>query len=389
MDSDRSEAPGSLQTITSAFYQSLYTVNFKIMSSVPAGQPIELPAVDNTLGALYIGSSLSTVLYGVICVQTFLYVTSNRAQYDSWAMKLLVFILCSKAHLNRSGLDTTQQCPMLAGMYRLLITDYANPDALETGGPSSGLAFVTYLTRIQHDEAIVAICSILLVQLFFCWRIWTFSASSLHLHVRIAIIAVVVSLAFLNFASYICLSIFGFRDHLFTGPGHAPDLTLSWKISGSSGIAFDVITTMAMTLSLYRWQSLTMKRSNHVIVVLIVLIVNTNLITTLLSIGALITYLVLPNGTIYGGIYLLLHKSYLNSFLAILNSREFLREKMDHQSQPGQSSIPDFAAHTPTDATSTTGEQFELSLVAAVGNGGEGKLEGLKLQACITSKELV
>ncbi len=82
------------------------------MSSVPLGQPIELPAVDNTLGALYIGSSLSTVcvfflssnsrkksngiqpsLYGVICVQTFLYVTSNRARYDGWAMKLLVFIL--------------------------------------------------------------------------------------------------------------------------------------------------------------------------------------------------------------------------------------------------------------------------------------------------------
>ncbi|KAK0218391.1 hypothetical protein EDD85DRAFT_1029311 [Armillaria nabsnona] len=342
------------------------------MSSVPVGQPIELPAVDNTLGALYIGSSLATVLYGVICVQTFLYVTSNRARYDNWAMKLLAFILFVNTSI-----------PILLStpdrLYRLLITDYANPDALETGGPNSGLAFVTY------DEAIVAICSILLVQLFFCWRIWTFSASSLHLHVRIAIIAVVVSLAFLNFASYICLSIFGFRDHLFTGPGHAPDLTLSWKISGSSGIAFDVITTMAMTLSLYRWRSLTMKRSNHVIVMLIVLIVNTNLITTLLSIGALITYLVLPNGTIYGGLYLLL--SNLSQFVSgdvsdfrfqfklslphlccpSLNSREFLREKMDHQPQPGQPSITDFAAQTNIDATSTTGEQFELSLIAAAG----------------------
>ncbi|PBL04005.1 hypothetical protein ARMGADRAFT_1004675 [Armillaria gallica] len=245
------------------------------------------------------------------------------------------------------GLDTTQQCLMLAGMYRFLITDYANPDVFSTGLQSSGLA------HILQDEAIVAEAYFLMnvemtmVGRFFCWRIWTFSASSLHLHVRIAIIAVVVSLAFLNFG----LSIFGFRDHLFTGPGHAPGLTLSWKISDASGIVFDVITTMAMTLSLYRWQSLTMKRSNHVIVMLIVLIVNTNLITTL--------YLVLPHGSIYGGLYLLLYN---------LNSREFLREKMDHQSQPGQSSIPDFAAHTNTDATSTTDEQFELSLIAAVGS---------------------
>ncbi|PBK58365.1 hypothetical protein ARMSODRAFT_1091244 [Armillaria solidipes] len=255
---------------------------------------------------------------------------------------------------------------MLAGMYRLLITDYANPAALSIGGPSSGLALVTY------DEAIVAISSILLVQLFFCWRVWTFSAYSLHLHIRIAVITISVSLAFLNFvrdtlqltASYICLSIFGFRQH-FVGV-NSPDLTVSWKISASSGIVFDVITTMAMTLSLYRSRS-GMKRSNHVIVILILFTVNTNLVTTFLSIGGLVTYLVLPDSTIYGGFYLLLYKSYLNSFLAILNSRDFLREKMDYHSQPGQSSIPDFAGPSTIDAASTAGEQFESSLTAAIG----------------------
>ncbi|SJK99750.1 uncharacterized protein ARMOST_03061 [Armillaria ostoyae] len=189
------------------------------MSSVPAGQPTELPAFDNSLGALYIGSSLATVLYGVIFTQSGL----NS----------------SKAHLNLSELDTAQQCLMLAGMYRFLITDYANPIALSTGGPSSGLALATY------DEAIVAICSILLVQLFFCWRVWTFSASSLRLHIRIAIITISVSLALLNFASYICLSIFGFRHHFFAV--NSPDFTVSWKISASSGIAFDVIMTIAMS----------------------------------------------------------------------------------------------------------------------------------------------
>ncbi|SJK99752.1 uncharacterized protein ARMOST_03063 [Armillaria ostoyae] len=63
--------------------------------------------------------------------------------------------------------------------------------------------------------------------------------------------------------------------------------------------------------------------------------------------------------------------AYLNSFLAILNTREYLRERMDHSSQSGQSSVPDFAAAGPstsTDAVSTVGEQFELSLIAAVGS---------------------
>ncbi|PBK75290.1 hypothetical protein ARMSODRAFT_1012750 [Armillaria solidipes] len=371
------------------------------MSTVQTGQPTELPAFDNTLGVLYIGSSLATALYGVICVQTFLYITSNRTRSDGWPMKLLVFILFVNISIPILS-NTAYQCLMLAGMYRFLITDYANPAALPAGGSSSGEALTTY------EEGSVAIFSILLVQLFFCWRIWTFSASSLHLHVRIAIMAVAVSLAFLNFgqwdktavillgltsstfqcaASSIALSIFGYRHRLLTV--NTPDFTLSWKISASSGIAFDVITTMAMTLSLYRSRS-GMKRyvvdlalillyhgtklsffcyrSNHVITILILFTVNTNLVTTLLSIGALVTYLVLPNATIYGGITFISSKSYLNSFLAILNSREFLREKMDHQSQPGQSSIPDFAAQTTTDATSTAGEQFELSLTAAVGS---------------------
>ncbi|SJK99755.1 uncharacterized protein ARMOST_03066 [Armillaria ostoyae] len=342
------------------------------MSTVQTGQPTELPAFDNTLGVLYIGSSLATALYGVICVQTFLYITSNRTRSDGWPMKLLVFILFVNISI-----------PIMSRMYRFLITDYANPAALPAGGSSSGEALTTY------EEGSVAIFSILLVQLFFCWRIWSFSASSLHLHVRIAIMAVAVSLAFLNFgqwdktavillgltsstfqcaASSIALSIFGYRHRLLTV--NTPEFTLSWKISASSGIAFDVITTMAMTLSLYRSRS-GMKRSNHVITILILFTVNTNLVTTLLSIGALVTYLVLPNATIYGGITFISSKCiapYLNSFLAILNSREFLREKMDHQSQPGQSSIPDFAAQTTTDATSTAGEQFELSLTAAVGS---------------------
>ncbi|KAK0204513.1 hypothetical protein DFS33DRAFT_1320824 [Desarmillaria ectypa] len=109
------------------------------MSTESTGKPIALPAFDNTLGALYIGSSISTVLYGVICVQTFLYITSNRTRFDSWPMKLF-------------GLDTAHQCLMLAGMYRFLITDYANPAALPTGGPSSGEA-------ILQDEGIVGCIS--------------------------------------------------------------------------------------------------------------------------------------------------------------------------------------------------------------------------------------
>ncbi|KAK0445097.1 hypothetical protein EV421DRAFT_338416 [Armillaria borealis] len=71
---------------------SLYTVAEPNMSAVPA-LPTSLPALDNTLGALYIGTCLSTLLYGVICVQTFLYITSYRARSDRWWLKSFVFVV--------------------------------------------------------------------------------------------------------------------------------------------------------------------------------------------------------------------------------------------------------------------------------------------------------
>ncbi|KAK0495173.1 hypothetical protein EDD18DRAFT_264850 [Armillaria luteobubalina] len=310
---------------TSHFY-----ADFQIMSTVPSGRPTELPAFDNTLGVLYIGSSLATALYGIICVQTFLYITSNRTRSDGWPMRF-------GSHLNCSGLDTAQQGLTLAGMYRFLVSDYANPAALAMGGGTSGRALTTY------NEGIVGICGILLV-----------------------------ALAFLNFASSIALSIFGYRHSFLTA--NTPEFTLCWKLSASSGIAFDVITTMAMTLSLYRSRS-GMKRSNHVIAILIVFTVNTNLVTTFLSIGSLVTYLVLPNATIYGGITFLLSKSYLNSFLAILNTREYLLGKMERSAQLEQSSVADFASpSTSTDVLSTAGGQFELSLVEAAISSSTSKV---------------
>lgn len=90
--------------------------------------------------------------------------------------------------------------------------------------------------------------------------------------------------------------------------------------------------TIAMTITLRRARSEVVGPSpstDHVIRILILFTVNTNLMTTCLSISELATFLALPQATVYGGIGFLLTKTYLNSFLALLNSREYLREKLD------------------------------------------------------------
>ncbi|KAK0232479.1 hypothetical protein EDD85DRAFT_939341 [Armillaria nabsnona] len=229
---------------------------------------------------------------------------------------------------------------MVAGMYRFLVSDFANPIALEGKGagggkamnPSSGSA--SFFGLLSVCLLLDQVSSVLLIQLFFCWRIWRFSASSLKLWMRIGFVAIMVPLAFFNFASYVAMGIFGFQHPLHSP--NAPNFStrtanifqLVIKLAASSGMAFDVIMTLAMIMSLYRARSGVI-RSDHVITLLTLFTVNTNLITTLLSVGSLVTFLVLPDATVYGGIFFLIAKSYLNSFLAILNSREYLREKMD------------------------------------------------------------
>jgi len=110
------------------------------------------------------------------------------------------------------------------------------------------------------------------------------------------------------------------------------DEKLAYKLSTSSRITFDVMMTIAMTITLRRARSEIVgpnPSTDNIIRILILFTVNTNLMTTCLSLSDLLTCLALPQATVYGGIAFLLTKTYLNSFLALLNSREYLREKLD------------------------------------------------------------
>jgi hypothetical protein len=60
------------------------------MSGVNATQPTDLhiPGLDLTMGALFIGTSVAGVLFGVTCLQTYYY--ANNYSGDLWQTKALV-----------------------------------------------------------------------------------------------------------------------------------------------------------------------------------------------------------------------------------------------------------------------------------------------------------
>jgi len=319
------------------------------MSSLIPG--LKIPSFDNTLGALFIGSSLAGILYGVGCLQMFLWMTGKRGESDRPWFKTFVFLLF--------GLETAHQATMMAGIYRFLITDFLNPAALPSGGPGSGEVFT-------YAQSLLLACTILMIQLFFCWRIWILSATGFEMPQRIAFTAITTILAMFSFGTNVDLAVKGFDHRLLMG--NTPDFILAYKLSTGSQVAFDVMVTFAMTLSLRRARS-GIARTDHVVTLITLFMVNTNLLTTLLSISALVTFLTLPSATVYGGIGFLLGRTYFNSFLAVLNSRDFLSEKLN-----GATSFSADSSHHKavvkfshsngrTAETSTTAGGFDISSV--------------------------
>ncbi|KAK0445096.1 hypothetical protein EV421DRAFT_1797530 [Armillaria borealis] len=165
------------------------------------------------------------------------------------------------------------------------------------------------------------------------------------------------------------MGIFGFQ-HPLHSPNAPNFLTtnifqLVIKLAASSGMAFDVIMTLAMITSLHRARSGVI-RSDHVITLLTLFTVNTNLITT--------SFLVLPDATVYGGIFFLIAKCRV-CFPSLLNSREYLREKMDPSMSKHETefSRPVFAE--PASAhTITTRQMEEVASGLALANDSSTKV---------------
>ncbi|KAN0129778.1 hypothetical protein V8E53_012443 [Lactarius tabidus] len=70
-----------------------------------------------------------------------------------------------------------------------------------------------------------------------------------------------------------------------------------------------------------------MNRTDSMITSLMVYSINSGLLTSLLAVAMTITFVLLPSSLIWVGLYWLMSKCYVNSFLAMLNSRDHVRNR--------------------------------------------------------------
>ncbi|KLO12346.1 hypothetical protein SCHPADRAFT_905150 [Schizopora paradoxa] len=268
--------------------------------------PAALPALDNTMGALYVGVLLAMGLWGVSSLQMYYYF--NRYSKDDYRLKLLVVLVWL--------LDTAHQALISHTAYSYLITNYANPVYL-------GHIVRSLVVMVQFSAFIC-----LAVQLFLVQRVWALSHRNIPVTV---ILLLLVTGEFISTTLYFARAI---QFELFSELPEIFNISRSINILGA---ASDVAIALTLIFLLQRSRT-GFSRSETIITKLVIFTINTGLLTSGCAVMSLITITVFPNNFIYITFFVLISKLYTNTLFATLNARKSTRGGLPDDTENGLTS---------------------------------------------------
>lgn len=251
--------------------------------------------LNGTLGALFIGNIVGGIFYGITTIQTFIYFRGKPRDCPSF--RLLICFLWI--------LDSTQMGFMTRGVYHYLVLNFSNRAALLD-------APWTLLMQV-----IVTCLSDLIVRCIFARRIWLLSGRNKLLLFIIVVVSVLV------FGIGIAFTVRGIVDVSFIKL-----LDQSWLIytAFGSSVFVDVLIAGSLCVLLHRSRS-GFKSTDSLVNTLMLYSINTGLLTSIAAMACFVTFAIWPHTFIFIGIFFVLGKLYINSILAVLNTRKFLRKR--------------------------------------------------------------
>ncbi|TFK31124.1 hypothetical protein BDQ12DRAFT_308038 [Crucibulum laeve] len=271
------------------------------------------PTFDDTLGAALLGGIAASILYGITCVQTFIFLKGSQANRTN--LRIIVISLWI--------IDTFQHILVIHALYYYMVTNYGNPQALENsvwsivaqlipGAISDTLVRSVYASRIwrlTHRVPYIAIIGILCLNYFGTkfGECSIFTSAGIQLNKR-----------------RVCT---GMAVYLLAGHLQFEQVNkLSWLLySGlSSAVVVDAFIAIVLSCTIYQ-QRTGFKNTNEMLKKLILLAINTGVLMTFGSMSVFIAYVARPHSLIYIGAYMPTNKIYINSLLASLNAREYVR----------------------------------------------------------------
>lgn len=257
---------------------------------------VVLPSYDNTLGAILLGGFISIFLYGITCLQVFIY--HQRYPRDRRMVKYFVYLIWAIDSFDAAL--TVQIC------YYYLVSNYANP--------------ITIFSPVWSLKLHVLVTSVsdFVVRALFTRRIYTLS------HGNKWITGSIMGLSIIDLVVGTVITARAFRIPTFAGLTAVANL---FYLNFASNITADM--AVMFMLSYYLWTNRTGSRKTDSLVErLILYTINTGAITVIDATLGLICYAAMPTNLVFIAFYLNLSKFFVNSYLASLNVRKTLLSSM-------------------------------------------------------------
>ncbi|EDQ99821.1 uncharacterized protein LACBIDRAFT_315197 [Laccaria bicolor S238N-H82] len=299
----------------------------------------KLPKFDNSLGALLIGGMVAMALWGVTCVQSYSYFTSPSK--DRPFIKFTVAFLLI--------LDTFDSALNTHILYHYMVTNYVNPFALL-------VPVWSIIIHVTITPGILQSLSNFIIRTMFALRIYRLSKGNRPLTGWIMAVSTTDLVVGLVITVKAAEENFGAIPSVLwtlSPPFLLLVLQFLMYLTFAVGTTSDLSLALALCYLLHRSRT-GFRKTDSLIKVLILYTVNTGMIVALDASLGMIMYVLMPDNLIFLGIYLLLSKLYLNSYLAALNARRDLRDKGDdtpvsiHLSQISQTRRFDIEGNLPS-----------------------------------------
>ncbi|KAI0316910.1 hypothetical protein OF83DRAFT_201820 [Amylostereum chailletii] len=286
--------------------------------------------LDNVLGATYIGIIFSTAIYGITCLQVYLYYTEH-SENDGRFLKTFVAVIMT--------IDTLHVMLVSVVYYHYTVTNF---------GDYTVLAKTTSLCSQVTVGAFLS----LLVQWFFAYRVYFLSGR------RWIIPSLICLLSLAQMITGGILYVIKGVQVVFFG-NFSPELPFT-TTALALDLACDSLIAVTMIYYLRRGRTNLTARTSRAIRLLIIYTMNTCFLTTMCTFACLVSWLASTSTLIYAPFFFVLVRLYSCSLMTTLNTRATVRQKL---SEGGVISLSAFKA--------TSGPSAEQTSETATTTGGQ------------------
>jgi len=253
--------------------------------------------LDNTLGIFFDAAVIGAALYGAACMQTWYYYRKYRSR-DNWKIKSLVALVML--------LDTGHVLTISACVYTYLVTHHDDPAVV-------GSVFQTLIIEIILNTMIAIV-----VQMFYVHKIYKLCDRRWYQWPLTALVGGLALAGFAVYNTYVGKSLYYVS---FLEIAHLKSLSIACNALAA---ATDFSISLVLVF-LLRSSKSGLKKTNDMIARLVMFTFNTGIPTSACAVMSLICINVFPDTFIYIFFFLLLSRFYTNSLMALLNSRNYVR----------------------------------------------------------------